>query len=95
MKHGQANIRKLNACPNIEDARRLKVKVVFLPFPVLAFGNAGPDCDPDGSPLSGLTFWFIDVSVDGKLERFIVYHSYLLSIKQLVKKIIYLISKII
>jgi hypothetical protein len=30
----------------------LKLKVVFLPFSVLALAKAGPDCDPDGGPLT-------------------------------------------
>jgi hypothetical protein len=63
-------------------------------FSVLALANAGPYCDPGGGSLSvrcrakkGLTFWDINVSLDGKLKQFIVYHSYLLLIKHLVKHI--------
>ena len=55
----------------------LKFKVVFLPFPVLALAKARPDCNPDGGPLSvtcrakkGLNVWCINVSLDGKLKRF-------------------------
>jgi hypothetical protein len=51
----------------------LKFNVVFLPFSVLALANGGPDCDPDGGPLSvtcrakkGQTFCCINVSLDGK-----------------------------
>jgi len=66
----------------------LKFKVAFLPFSVLTLARAGPDCNPDGGPLSvtcrakkGLTFWCINVRLDRKLKRLIVYHFYLLSIK--------------
>jgi hypothetical protein len=56
----------------------LKFKVVFLPFSVLALAKAGPDSNPDGGSLSvtckakkGLNFWCINVSLDGKLKRFV------------------------
>jgi hypothetical protein len=57
----------------------LKFKVVFLPFSVLDLANAVPDCNTNGGPLSvtcrakkALTFWCINVSLDGKLKRIIV-----------------------
>jgi len=72
----------------------------FLPtqHSLLAWTDSGSECDFVADPSESLcrkererTFWYINVSLDEKLKWSIIYHFYLLLIKQSVKCTIYLI----